>query len=911
MIYQLLKTTPYLTGQVRIDLVADRLGGDSDILLDEVHVVPINDGIWYNCPEDQINFKHTDNIVSLYNAIQDKFYSDEGSVVLSGKYPYYSSGDEYIDSVDHTYQMGLRRMPKARYGKDMSFFTPMWISIDGEDFGSSNRGSSKDIFENIEFFATVYSARIVGDQLSGDVDHPLLSKRLQMSERLKKYLSEYVDGVNSDLVYVGLREKKAYMNGVNVTNGATITKDISEIIPTLLDRERPLIETDNIISRKFAENKMIAKQFLNLNICFNMSDLFSANTLETIMWNPLNVVITARLKKPGTLEYEEIELKDIYSNYEDIYSYKISGQPTKPGYFVDELRNNIGETIIKFNVLDYLRDYDCIDLIQKNKMVQPNVHWAFKDNLEYTWNLYNGFSPMISERQPYGPPVVKRVEGRFFGTPDVISREYAPYRDNLQWISVIDMDTTVDLTPGFLIGSLSGTRSTTSFKPNQWGYCWSKGIKYNMGNILSRGLQVLGAGLYPAPSEIRANVYVLKKDPNQNLESDKIYAAVKRLGAPVGEENSEDTSTGFADYVSIFILLEGNETQSQMNEIYNKLTLPSVTSMLTGQLSRSSMQEFKDVMYYSPQYFPGDISQHYYENGWDSGCFGNLFILEDPSNPPAENDKALDVIRALGRVFGTVEYPNIIRFDKTLSCRLSPAPYIEKLVEEGKMDIEYTTEFNYTKVDSNYNTYLFRYDGNIIPQFIDPVVEYGEKEGGDKFLWRTVSGPFNKIYRKKQWKDMDSDERSVMNYISNQKYQPDYPSIRYYYIESENQDMHSPFIPAGYLGEICWFVDNLIYFVPDTIVLNVTCRPEDLDIMSKFHSEAIKHGFFKFVNDRISELSSSTESTDIEEAERLSTMLDTILDTYVYNMYKHDIDWEYADLSDIYEYNYTITYSLV
>lgn len=857
MIYQLLKTSPYLSGQVRLDLVADHLEGDPKILLDEVHVVPISDSIWYNCPEDQIQYKHTDNIVSLYKAIEDKFYSVKGDILLRGKYPYYSVHGTECDTVDHTYQMGLRRTSTSRYGKDFSFLLPMWID--------------SDISDNIEFYITVYPV--------SNPDNALTTKKLELSERLRAYIREYLYSLDSDLVYIGLRDQTAYLKGLEAGTGTVVTKDISSIVSTLLERERPLIETDNMLCMKLSEYSMVARQLINFNFCFNMRDLFSPNIESTILWNPVNVVVEARV------DGEAVETRDIYTNYSDIYSYKISSNPIHPGSFVEgmyrplmssdgmEVLDQSGEPVIvetKFNVLDYLQDTKCIDLVHANKMLQPNFHWAFQDNLRYTWNLYNGFSPLVEE-----DGAVHRIEGRFFGTPDIMSENYEAFRNNLQWITVLDG--TGEIVPGSFIGLSMCSRSTTRFKPNQFGTCWSKGIKYNLSDTISKGY-----GLVEGSNEIRANICVVRDISTDHLDKDKMYCAVcRRLTGPSGSKE-------LIDYISIVAITDG--TIEDYWGIDN-LTYLGVRGLLDGELYNTTEEEYSEVFnVLGPE---------------DEGEFRALYVIaekqvEEPEYPdntltPATETESYDLVKLFLRVLETVEYPNVIRFQKSLGTRPAPAPSIDKLIENGTMEVQYTTEIEYTCMDEDYSTYLFRYDGKLVPQFIVPELHYTDQEYNGVW-WRTLdSGAFNMIYRKRQFSELTQNDKDCLNYISKQKYQPDYPSIGYFYIDGVTQDMDKPFVPEGYYGEICWFKKNLAYFVPKEFSIDAECTSEEMTDekkLSMFTDYALGRGWFK-------ELS----KTDLELATR-------VIQDYVYRLYSVSSDWEYSSETDIDLYRFRVTYSL-
>ena len=71
---------------------------------------------------------------------------------------------------------------------------------------------------------------------------------------------------------------------------------------------------------------------------------------------------------------------DIFSNHEfipkrslssDTYSQKIERSGALKKFKIDN-----SENLTSFNVLDYLRDNRCIDIIDKNKIIQNTCHWC-------------------------------------------------------------------------------------------------------------------------------------------------------------------------------------------------------------------------------------------------------------------------------------------------------------------------------------------------------------------------------------------------------------------------------------------------------------------------------------------------------------------------------------------------------
>ena len=836
-----MKTTPYLGGQVRLDMVCDRLGGDSSLTIDEIHVVPLSDRIWYSGPENQLNYHHSDNVRELYQHIQDQFYSCLGDQLLDGAYPYYSN--QVTDTVDHTYQMGLRRIPVARYQKELSYLLPMWID-------------SEDYIDRIEFWVHVCSASGTEESIE------LTSKRFTLSDRLRSYLKEYLSGVTSDLMYIGLREHSAYITGLEVSSGTVLTKDVSNLIQNLTERERPLIETDNMLVRKFSENQMIARQLINFNLCFSVADLFSAVVEPSMHWSALNIWCEARLKSGNS--YEEIPIKDLYTNYTRIYSYKISDNPLEVGKFVESYTDSDGYTT-DYNVLDYLSDYKCLDLIHVNRMLQPTFHWSVRDNAKYTWNLYNGFSPLVEENGR-----VNRIEGRFFGQPDVSAEEYSTYNNNIQWVTVLDG--TSELVPGSFVGLSMNSGSTTLFAPNQYGTCWSKGIRYNLNDCLSSGetYQTVDpeTGEYidhiVTSTGIGVNLVVIKDTVADTLEPNKIYCAVLRKV----ENNS------LRDYISMVY----TSTNSDIREYpyIDKMTLLGVRRLLRGPMERSTESEKQSVF----ELVSIDSSK---------GEFCELFTVFDSENSIEDTDGSDDksLVKLLNKCLETVEYPNIIRFSRTLTTGLAPAPSIKHLIDNGTMDVQYTNEIQYYKLDKNYSTYLLRYDGNIVPQFINPELP----ESTETESWKLVSsGAYNNTYRKIQFSELSPIEVERLNYLSKQKYSPSYPSIGYYYLESSPVTLSKPFLPEGYFGETNWFRDNLMYYTDREFSVETVCTADEMT------EEKISEMFTEYVQER----------GVFKTMENSSDVIHEVL----YPMYSHSSDWEYLTDTDICTYKFSVTFSL-
>ena len=158
---------------------------------------------------------------------------------------------------------------------------------------------------------------------------------------------------------------------------------------------------------------------------------------------------------------------------------------------------------------------------------------------------------------------------------------------------------------------------------------------------------------------------------------------------------------------------------------------------------------------------------------------------------------------------------------------------------------------------------------------------------------------------------MSSTEIEKMNRLAKQRYTPLYPSIGFYYLESEPVSIDRPYVPDGYLGEVCWYRSNEIYYVDPsfTIVKNIVVveDSEDAETSSLDESGAeivygdveekdIKRWFTEYVSQK------GVFST-MENPEEL-------IEKAIWPMYRYESNWEYANDTEIDHYTYTVKFSL-
>jgi hypothetical protein len=408
MRYQLLKTSPYLGGQIRWDIPMYYHYDNGVHVMDtpELHIVPLDDNIVFNegNSRETFNYTHLENIKHLFGEIGNAFYSAEGE--WNGDHWLYNNGD-IVDPYSHIFNMGARRTRFSRYDKQFSYLCPLWISEETDP-------------SRLEF---EFSIKVSGEER----DH-IVRRVLVLSDNICKYMAEYLNksarysspdpsapnpgyqGVNDDLLSIKFNPDYAFITGVQADKGRYATRDISYVIRDLVHREIPMMEFDNMLLSKFRESNMVAQQLINLNFLFNMEDI-SYVLKESL--NGKHITVALRVKYDG----EYLPLKDLYTNYSKI-----------PVYRVDRSVMSNSK-----NVCDYIGDNKIIDYIYTNKFTQPIFHWAMVENPTYIYNFYDGFAPVFKDNNEF-----YRVEGRYYDQAEITQENHNVYNSAASWCKVID-----------------------------------------------------------------------------------------------------------------------------------------------------------------------------------------------------------------------------------------------------------------------------------------------------------------------------------------------------------------------------------------------------------------------------------------------------------------------------------------
>ena len=365
--FQLYRTNVLLGGNMKYDLILDN-DSDSNLYVSNFYITPISDRLPYNRYSDDnlLNYSHQENIKSYYQKIQGSFYNEYIDPQLTHNWPLIEEADKPYDD---TFFMGCKRAQYQLYNKQLSFFVPLWLES----------VSDKD---DIEFNIEVYSVKDKDDTQVKLGEKRIIITQKEFGEYIKNYI-KYLGICDGDdkVMKIDFRNNYSVISGLEVSSGNVVTKEIGSLVDNLLYRERPLLETDSILINSFVNNKLIVKQLFNFNLCFNLNDILTPFIGNKLFDQKVNIKVFTKIGG------KELELKDFYSNYNDL---------KKELYIVKSLstvlNNDPLEDVQDNYVLDYLKDDKCVDLIDKNTISQKYIHWSLNDNPNYIFNLYEGFS---------------------------------------------------------------------------------------------------------------------------------------------------------------------------------------------------------------------------------------------------------------------------------------------------------------------------------------------------------------------------------------------------------------------------------------------------------------------------------------------------------------------------------------
>lgn len=867
MIYQLAKTSPLLTGQVKMNLI---LNGN---VVTDLQYTPISEYISFprTRKPDTLNYTHGENVRMLYKQNSDSFFKPVQRPDLSYT-SLYKANVLYRDTHDWTYEMSLRRIPYQRYGKQFEFFCPFWCD-------------TREELENLEFVLVI----------ENNNGRKIFQKTIDWGV-IQKYILKFVDAINLDttkknneLLHIDFDKYESHIKGLCAEDGNIHTFDTTYILDKLLECERTVLETDSTILSVFSAQKIISTQLFNFSFIFNVEDIVPLQMVNELVSDRINMYVdmysTIR-DDSGLLKNKvKVELKDLYSNYEFIPKYNVES-------------SKLSKTK---NVLDYMRDYDCVDIMNTNKYNEAIFHLALRDVGNEIFNLYSGFSPCTNravdenlvQEVDTGKGLSNNITDLYTDTFDIDKNPFGIFKYN----NITDLDRNKDYDA--VIDAINADSSyieldlTTNSEFTNFGNLLIDTSKLDTSLSIEKiyaGLFVVNNGFtYNDIEQIISNYTMDEGTITSKLEAVLVDGQIARnekrfLGKQhtilyhknytyyiYNSENClllttvEKNGNSIISIKYVFICIAQDSTTIKLDEVVKNLFFDSLTNFDFVRYNRIANGNA-----------PSNIEDYGGNGEVNRITYSKFDKRQFQENDPAKIQK-----------YRNESTENMARFAILANCLkavklTSKVNFTQTLINDACTGPLYTTkELTYNKVQNSIE--LQRYGGNLYPMFIDA----SYKKDNDYY--------HNYIYWNKQYiAGQNTTELTKFNRFVNTKYAPIYKSIDFYPLESVKLNYENFYLDdkQTYILEKSWYKDNAYFFLQSTIN-ETTIKEIDKQITKDDICEIIYNKMRKQVYDN------STQS-----------QLKTVISEYIYDLYTWSCTYDYVSEKDINNIKYDIKITL-
>ena len=554
---QLYKTNLFLGGQLKLDMIIDN--NSNSLYVSNMYLSPISNNIpyIYKSDENLLKNKHQDNVKRFFNTIQGHFYNEELQSEFNHNWPLINI-DTNNEVYSNTFNMGCKRTKHYNaYKKQFEFFCPIWI---------------EKLKENSVLTFTI-NIKSEDDNTKNVATKKLIIDLSNKNDRFSNYLYNYFkdaglfDG-NDDLINIKLNKQFATISGLDVSNGIFLTKNIDSIVNNITFRERPLMEVDNMLIESFKNNTMICKQLLNFNLCFDLSDIFSISLFNLMLGK--NVSISVDVDIDGT----PLDKKDFYSNYD--YINRTSNY---------DLKDDIS------NVLSYLHDNECVDLINKNKFAQNIIHWSLSDNNDYIFNVYNGFSGLYID-DVYGKEIYYENNHQYGNAPNVLSTKLNEKQNTTNWINIRTINNSFKEFYKYII-------QTNKYKTD--GILIENGVKYI--NNIKYNITDVNKEYYALCLHVSSKVISMIYESFDLLDiSDRLKILIlEDLMLLISDDINEFSFKNMYDMCTIYLLNNKNEYIENLLKVMNSKIDPELILLNTSlywNTCDGPSKDIKEVTYF-------------------------------------------------------------------------------------------------------------------------------------------------------------------------------------------------------------------------------------------------------------------------------------------------------------------------
>ena len=344
--YQLYSTNILLGGNMKFDFILDKY-------IKNIVITPLSEKVPYNYMIDN-NIKNQSmiyNIRNFYNESSGYFYDDCVSNVLKSDWPLVQNAE--VKPYDDTIMMGCKHVQDKYHNKKFELFTPIWICDKPKNIDINI------IIKDDNIIISNKKINIYNSSEKNDVNNYLTD---YFTTIFKTDINDHNNNNNNNLINIDFINNISTVCGLDVTSGQVIVKNNINLLKNLTNCIRPVMETDSFLCKSFSDNKLIARNLFNLNLCFDINDVLG----KDVFIKNTNYTISCDIYING----KKLIKKDFYNNYKYLPRNIISINSK----LIDE--NNILSTDDRY-----------IELKNKNKIIQNYFHWGVIDFPNYIFNI--------------------------------------------------------------------------------------------------------------------------------------------------------------------------------------------------------------------------------------------------------------------------------------------------------------------------------------------------------------------------------------------------------------------------------------------------------------------------------------------------------------------------------------------
>lgn len=926
--YELWRGNPLLAGNLQWDLVLDNPG--SGLSLKEFHLSPVN-SIYFSVSssDELLNYTHQYNLKAFYEKVQGEFYSPSISPEFKTLWP--SISDTVYDNRNTDFDYGLKRDTYSKYGKEFKFFLPIWFE------------QITDIVKIKLDLVSSYGNTISSKIFELNTENP----QTDVHKKFTTYFNDWISylGIDSEgctnNIFISLDTLQGAIHGVEVTSGNIQTKDISTIVTNICNRERPVLEVDSMIAQSYADKLLISKNLFHFCLHFNLEDILGSVLAKRF------IGVKIRIKATVYIGSEQLEMKTFWSNYEyipkdltynntdselirldvsatltededitttlsDTSTYTLleaisdkeisvtisSGNDYEVNYSNEVITGDDLDTV--YNVLEYLKDNKAFELVPKNKFTQNIFHWALRNSPTTIFNVYEGFAGKYiytSTQNAYS------MNHGYSITPNLNSTSWSENLNNDIWCFRIgkkeDGCTCSSLKEWYINVYTNGEKMYTDY---------SEDNTIN-GIIFSSTFDLICAQYKSTVSEFNTE-FTIYSNSNCTSEIESLSISSPEEVFYIQISSSDIIAFNILiqtdDYLIYYALL----TYIDEKPVFLFLKLTSVYTI--GYITIYEI--YQALLPIQKLYIEteDEFSVYYYNTTYTSGDTINITIDSDGNDIYTSLSPVLDVTSGKYWYIDSEIIPSesiVILLSMITSIIFTyPITYTNTLIDyRVNSPSNKTSEIEWYKYDSTgILSYVWRNSGLIRPYFISvPTLEEVEsyEDSDDEYFYDYEKIPGNRINRL-YYKDIASHD--WLNNVSNK------------YSIIAKKGFVAQFPSIGYCGI------KYLYEMEDSLVEEYDCIDPDekitytWNISTEWKDCTYKNIGHIFLLPTVIEKEYNGHTQDTLENIALETLQKTVSNiydendfyTYILSLYTYEINWEYASLTNINLYNYTIKMTL-